>query len=62
MTQLLATGQTPDFDFVGAGMAQVVKGTNALSEADRHAIAVYVKSLPPIHTEKRPKKRASGST
>jgi mono/diheme cytochrome c family protein len=61
VTQLLATGQTPEFDFVGAGMAQVVKGTSALSETDRHAIAVYVKSLPPIHTEKRPKK-PSGST
>jgi len=56
VSQLLATGQTPDFDFVGAGMAQVVKGTGALTDADRRAIAVYVKSLPPVHTEKRPKK------
>jgi mono/diheme cytochrome c family protein len=49
---LLETGQTPDFDFVGSGMGDVVKGTGALSAADRHAIAVYVKSLPPI---RRPK-------
>jgi hypothetical protein len=27
---LLKTGQTPDFDFVGSGMAEVVKGTAAL--------------------------------
>ncbi len=51
---LLKTGQTPDFDFVGSGMADVVKGTAALSDEDRRAIAVYIKSLPAIHTEKRP--------
>jgi len=49
---VLKTGQTPDFDFVGAGMSDVVKGTAALSDADLRAIAVYVKSLPPI---RRPK-------
>ncbi len=51
---LLRTGQTPEFDFVGAGMAAVVKGTVALSDADRRAIAVYIKSLPAIRTEKKP--------
>ncbi len=51
---LLKTGQTPDFDFVGSGMAEVVKGTAALSDEDRQAIAVYVKSLPPIRTAKKP--------
>jgi mono/diheme cytochrome c family protein len=51
---LLKTGQTPDFDFVGSGMADVVKGTAALSDDDRHAIAVYIKSLPAIHTVKKP--------
>ena len=56
VAQLLTDGQTPDFDFVGSGMAQVVKGTGALTKADRHAIAVYIKSLPPIHTEKQVKK------
>jgi mono/diheme cytochrome c family protein len=50
---LLHTGQTPDFDFVGSGMAEVVKGTAALSDADRHAIAIYIKSQAPIHTEKQ---------
>ncbi|MGH6989009.1 MAG: c-type cytochrome [Stellaceae bacterium] len=56
ITQLLTDGQTPDFDFVGSGMAEVVKGTGALIPADRHAIAVYIKSLRPIHTV-RPKKK-----
>jgi len=51
---LLKTGQTPEFDFVGSGMADVVKGTAALSDEDRHAIAVFIKSLPAIHTEKKP--------
>jgi len=50
---LLHTGQTPDFDFVGSGMAEVVKGTAALSDADRHAIAIYIKSQAPIHIEKQ---------
>ncbi len=56
VTQLLTDGQTPDFDYVGSGMAQVVKGTGALTKADRHAVAVYIKSLRPIHTERPPKK------
>jgi mono/diheme cytochrome c family protein len=51
---LLKTGQTPDMDFVGSGMAEVVKGTGALSDADRNAIATYIKSIPPIRTAKKP--------
>jgi mono/diheme cytochrome c family protein len=50
---LLKTGQTPDFDFVGSGMAQVVKGTAELSDEDRRAIALYIKSIPPVRTEKK---------
>jgi len=51
---LLKTGQTPEMDFVGSGMAEVVKGTAALSDADRHAIALYLKSQRAIHTQKKP--------
>ena len=29
-------------------MGEVVEGTSKLTEADRHAIAVYVKSLPAL--------------
>jgi mono/diheme cytochrome c family protein len=47
---LLATGQTPDFDFVGDGMAEVVKSTSRLTEADRRAIAVYLQSVPALST------------
>jgi mono/diheme cytochrome c family protein len=52
---LLKTGQTPEFDFVGSGMAEVVKGTAALSEEDRRAIAIYVKSIPAIRSERKAK-------
>jgi len=50
---LLKDGQTPDFDFVGGAMADVVKNTSRLDDADRHAIAVYLKALPPIRSEKK---------
>jgi mono/diheme cytochrome c family protein len=53
---VLKTGQTPGFDFVGSGMAEVVKGTAKLTDDDRRAIAIYVKSLPPIATPKPAKK------
>jgi mono/diheme cytochrome c family protein len=56
ITELLKTGQLPDFDFVGSAMGEVVKGTGKLTDADREAIAVYVKSLPAIVTPKPPKK------
>ncbi len=42
---VLKTGQLPYFDYVGSGMAEVVKGTSRLTDEDRHAIAVYLKSL-----------------
>jgi len=45
---VLKTGQLPYFDYVGSGMAEVVKGTSQLTDDDRHAIAVYLKSLKPV--------------
>jgi mono/diheme cytochrome c family protein len=42
---VLKTGQLPYFDTVGSGMAEVVKGTSQLTDEDRHAIAVYLKSV-----------------
>jgi|HubBroStandDraft_1064217.scaffolds.fasta_scaffold01556_8 mono/diheme cytochrome c family protein len=44
---VLKTGVTRSGDFVGAPMSDVVEGTAKLSDADRHAIAVYLKSVPP---------------
>jgi mono/diheme cytochrome c family protein len=43
---LLKDGQTPDGDFVGGAMAEIVRNTNRLTEADRRAIAAYLKALP----------------
>jgi mono/diheme cytochrome c family protein len=45
---VLKTGQLPYFDTVGSGMAEVVKGTSQLTDDDRHAIAVYLKSVKPV--------------
>jgi mono/diheme cytochrome c family protein len=45
---VLFSGQTPDFDSVGAGMGEVVNSTANLTQEDRHAIAVYLNSLPPL--------------
>jgi mono/diheme cytochrome c family protein len=43
--ETLTTGMTPDSDFVGGNMAEVVRSTAQLSAADREAIATYIKSL-----------------
>ena len=52
---LLKTGMTPDSDQVGSGMKAVVRGTSRLTDADRRAIAVYLKSVPAIHVDPAPK-------
>jgi len=49
MLEYLDSGMLPDGDFVGAAMADVVENsTSKMTAADRRAIAVYLKSLPPI--------------
>lgn len=45
---LLQSGVTPESDSVGSNMADVVRNTAKLSDADRTAIAAYVKSLPAV--------------
>jgi len=47
IAELLDSGMTPDGDYTGGEMATVVNGTGKLNMADKHAIAVYVKSLAP---------------
>jgi mono/diheme cytochrome c family protein len=55
---LLKDGQKPDFDFVGGSMGAIVDDTAKLSDPDRHAIAVYLKSLIPIRSQPtRPRKK-----
>ena len=50
---VLTDGHTPDFDKVGGAMAEVVKSTARLTEEDRRAIAVYLKSLPAIGSKEK---------
>jgi mono/diheme cytochrome c family protein len=50
---LLRDGQTPDFDFVGGAMAEIVKNTSRLDDADRRAIAVYLRAIPAIRSQKK---------
>jgi hypothetical protein len=51
--EILATGHTPD-DSVGGAMVAVVRNTAQLSKDDRMAMAVYIKSLPPVEGPKPP--------
>ena len=45
----LKTGATPDFDFAGSLMADVIAdNTSKMSDADLRAIATYLRQLPPI--------------
>ena len=62
----LETGMTPDGDFAGDAMAEVIdNSTSHLTPEDRRAIAVYLKSLPAVetikhehdHAEKKPEKQ-----
>ncbi|WP_407150592.1 c-type cytochrome [Bradyrhizobium sp. ORS 86] len=50
LAELLRTGNTPNHGRVGSSMADVVTNTAMLSDRDRTAIAVYIKSLSPRPT------------
>lgn len=48
IAEYLKSGFTPDFDSVGGSMAAVVRNTAKLSDADRAAIAAYLKAIPGV--------------
>jgi mono/diheme cytochrome c family protein len=48
IVEALTSGFTPGGDVLGAGMTGVVRNMAELPESDRQAIAVYLKSLPPL--------------
>ncbi|WP_426954384.1 c-type cytochrome [Muricoccus radiodurans] len=50
LVTVLTTGRTPDLRQVGGAMADVVRNTAALPEADRRAIATYIRAQPPRET------------
>jgi mono/diheme cytochrome c family protein len=47
IASLLKDGGTPDGDFVGGAMAEIVRNTTRLTDEDRRAIAAYLKTLSP---------------
>ncbi|WP_460448639.1 c-type cytochrome [Alsobacter sp. SYSU BS001988] len=56
IVELLKTGFTPEYDAVGGSMAPVIRNTSQLTDADRAAMAEYLKSLPPVPSPPRPPK------
>jgi len=52
IVEMLKSGNTPNHGRVGSSMTDVVTNTAMLPEADREAIASYIKSLPPRSTPK----------
>jgi mono/diheme cytochrome c family protein len=57
LLKMLTTGETPDGDTVGGEMGKVVANTGKLGDADRAAIATYIKSLPPVEGPKPPESK-----
>ena len=53
IVEYLKSGQTPEFDYAGSLMANVIEhNTGRLTQEDRMAIAAYLKSLKPVESEK----------
>ncbi len=53
LVELFTTGFTPSFDSLGGTMVNVQKNLAKLSDADRAAIAAYLKALPPVESRKK---------
>ncbi len=56
IAELLKTGFTPEYDSVGGSMNAVIRNTSQLTDADRAAMAEYLKSLPARASPPKPKK------
>ncbi len=54
LATMLETGENIDADTVSGDMAKVVANTAQLSDNDRRAMAVYIKSLPEVEGPPRP--------
>lgn len=59
LVYFLETGATPEGDYTGSLMAEVIdEGLRYLTPEDRKSIALYIRTLPPIeHAVKRKKKK-----
>ncbi len=51
IAEYLRSGFTPDYDSAGGEMVEVIENTSKLSDADRAAIAAYLKAVPPTSGE-----------
>jgi mono/diheme cytochrome c family protein len=56
LQEMLKTGMTPDGDYLGSGMGEVIEGTSRLTQADRDAIIAYIRTLPPRPSTPKPPK------
>jgi mono/diheme cytochrome c family protein len=56
IASFLGDGMTPDGDFAGGPMADVIGNTSLLSGEDRAAMAAYIASLPPTEGPPKPDK------
>jgi mono/diheme cytochrome c family protein len=57
IASFLSDGMTPDGDYVGGAMADVIRNTSQLSKDDRAAIAAYIAALPPRQGPTPPQKK-----
>lgn len=57
IAELLKSGMTPELDSVGASMGAVIENMSKLSDADRKAMATYIKSLPARPSPPRPARK-----
>ena len=57
LQEMLKTGMTPDGDYLGSGMGQVVEGTSKLTQADRDAIIAYIRTIPAKPSTPKPAKK-----
>jgi mono/diheme cytochrome c family protein len=56
IAEFLKTGEMPEGDSAGGSMVPVIRNTSQLGDADRAAMATYLKSLPAVEGLKPPKK------
>jgi mono/diheme cytochrome c family protein len=57
IADLFETGSTPDGNTVGGPMRPVIRNLAQLTPEDRNAMAVYIKSLPPVEGPSKPEKK-----
>jgi mono/diheme cytochrome c family protein len=57
LREMLSTGMTPDGDFLGSGMADVITGTSKMTQADRDAIIAYIRTIPARPSTPKPAKK-----